>query len=244
MKDYPEIKNKYYSQIIEISNWLNNICVKNQFTKVLELGPGPPQLSFASSTHFIDNYNTTRPNTININIDESKIDFPDGYFDMGYARHIFEDINNPVFAFHEMTRVCKTGYIETPSPLIETTRYVDADVLIKSKYRGYIHHRYFVYTDHEGILNFVPKYPFIEYLEFDEQNLVTLGQQSPLFWNNYFYWDETNKPKCKMHSFYGDDFNQYQQVINNAIVCSYNSSIKFFDQYIRDKSNLQNNFKN
>ena len=60
-------------------------------------------------------------------------------------------------AFNEITRVCKTGYIETPSPLIEFSTNVDSG---DSPYKGYIHHRYFVWSDIKtNTLYFLPKYP-------------------------------------------------------------------------------------
>lgn len=55
----------------------------------------------------------------------------------------WEDIQNPDFAFSEMIRVSKEGFIETPSPLIEVTRNVDANDLTRA-FCDYIHHRYIV----------------------------------------------------------------------------------------------------
>ena len=41
--------------------------------------------------------------------------FPDKYFDFCFCSHLLEDLADPISACHEMMRVSKAGYIETPS---------------------------------------------------------------------------------------------------------------------------------
>jgi hypothetical protein len=150
-------------EIIEI---LVAYCKNNNYTKILEIGPGVTP--FPLSSHSID-IDSTVKNSVSVDIDFEVIPFEDKYFDFCYARHIFEDIQNPQHAFAETTRICKNGYIETPSPLIECLRLVDAiSRNCNVNYCGYIHHRYIVWTDiHTNTLYFLPKYPIIEYILFD-----------------------------------------------------------------------------
>ena len=129
-------------------------------------------------------------NTIS-NIDFDKIPFDDNYFDFCYARHIFEDIQNPQHAFSESIRTCKNGYIETPSPLIECLKKVDYSSRNKNiNYCGYIHHRYIVWSDLEtNTLYFLPKFPIIEFAIFKEDfynKMVEIANSKDIFWNNYF----------------------------------------------------------
>lgn len=45
--------------------------------------------------------------------------FPDKYFDFCFCSHLLEDLADPISACHEMMRVSKAGYIETPSRVRE-----------------------------------------------------------------------------------------------------------------------------
>lgn len=184
--------------------------------KVLEIGPGHIPLKFA--THFIDHI-YDYPNTVKIDLDTTPIPFSDKFFDFVYCRHVLEDIQNPDFAFQELTRVAKSGYIETPSPIAELTRDVCGEG------RGYIHHRYIVWNDGET-LNFVAKYPIVEFIkEYDGKESL----QNPLLWNTYYEWDEDTTPKCKVwkHDIHFDVGKNYSDVLNQAIKQSTDHSGKF-----------------
>lgn len=181
----------------DVIDMLVKMCQKNNYTKILENGPG--ETPFPLSTHYID-IDFRLKNTIAIDIDFDKIPFEDEYFDFCYARHIFEDIQNPQHAFSETVRICKNGYIETPSPLIECLKMVDGLSREKNiNYCGYIHHRYIVWTDIEtNTLYFLPKYPFLEYLEFEPEFYKYMLDMSKekFYWNNYYLWMEKNpEPK-------------------------------------------------
>jgi hypothetical protein len=54
-----------------------------------------------------------------------KLPFADKEFDFVYSRHVLEDSWNPFALCEEMSRVGKSGYIETPSPIVELGRGVD-----------------------------------------------------------------------------------------------------------------------
>jgi hypothetical protein len=155
---------------------------------VLEIGPG--QTPFARASVFVDwqawpNLEGRSMHVLDINQD--RLPFPDQSFDFVYCRHTLEDIYNPFWVCREMARVGRAGYIETPSPVAECCRGVDGG---SPGWRGYHHHRYIIWVE-DGTLMFVPKYPFIEHLDFGEAEaqMVTILNADPIFWNTYFFWD-------------------------------------------------------
>ena len=211
----------FWKPITDVIEMLVTICKKNNYIKILECGPG--ETPFPLSTHFID-VDTKIENAIHVDIDFERIPFEDKYFDFCYARHIFEDIQNPQHAFSEMTRICKNGYIETPSPLIECLKMVDwLSINNNINYCGYIHHRYIVWTDREtNTLYFLPKYPFLEYLEFDQDFYKHMLEMSKdkLYWNNYYLWiEKSQEPKIVVYR-NGVNFNiveDYKDLVVTAI---------------------------
>lgn len=223
----------------DVVDMLVKMCQKNNYTKILENGPG--ETPFPLSTHFID-IDSRLKNTIAIDIDFDKIPFENEYFDFCYARHIFEDIQNPQHAFSETVRICKSGYIETPSPLIECLKMVDSLSREKNiNYCGYIHHRYIVWTDIEtNTLYFLPKYPFLEYLEFEPDFYKYMLEMSKekFYWNNYYLWMEKNqKPKIFVYR-NGVNFNileDYKDLVMTAIKKSIASTkFHFFSEQNTD----------
>lgn len=230
-------RKKFWNPISKIVNIFDNYCRTNSFTKILELGPG--NIPFPSATHFVDNkkYQTDHSITFEIDLDNTDIPREQGEFDFGYARHVFEDLQNPDFCFKNFTRVCKRGYIETPSPLVECLKDIDCFPLSK-EYRGYIHHRYIVWTESDtNTLCFLPKFPIIEHIKFIpeyEQKLNDLATVD-IYWNNYYYWDENSPPKYKVYK--NDiDFsiiNNYSSKLSEAIV----ESVKHTDKFISTRLN-------
>jgi hypothetical protein len=68
---------------------------------------------------------------------------------------------------------------------------------------GYCHHRYIVWSEVEtNTLHFLPKYGLVEYLDIAEterQYAHYMANHYPLFWNNYYFWDETHPPHVVMY---------------------------------------------
>ena len=187
---------KFWFPIQSILNNLYRQCDDNKFSLVLEIGPG--STPFAKATHLIDSDSAVTvadpsKSFFVLNICLEKFPFADFFFDFGYSRHTFEDIWNPLLAFSEMTRTCRSGFIETPSPLVELTNGVDACTGgSEFKYRGYVHHRYIIWTDSDtNTLFFLPKMPIVEHLTFSPylQNLINFYLKNEFFWNNYYSWD-------------------------------------------------------
>ena len=176
-------------------------------------------------------------NKLRIDIDFETIPRPDNYFKFCYCRHTLEDIQNPLFAFNEMVRCSNRGYIETPSPMIEMLKRVDAlsmNTDSNLNYLGYIHHRYFVWTNKTtNTLFFLPKYPIIEYQKLDElltKRMTFIANNYPVYWNNYYMWNETNqKPKVFVYR-NGVNFEiikDYFNLIMEAILCSFENTNHF-----------------
>lgn len=178
--------------------------------------------------------------TIIMDADEHVIPRPDGSYDFAYSRHTLEDLQNPAFAFRELARVATHGYIETPSPLIEMLRGVDAPGINEAKHRGFIHHRYFVWTEmDDNSLHFLPKFPVVEYLIMDS-NYETIGaavaSSTPFVWNNPYWWSPERPPKCVMHK-PGVNFDirfEYGTLIARAI----HQSFRTAQMFARDVCNV------
>src|SRR5882672_7429871 len=181
----------------EIVEWL---AAKYKGKRVLEIGPG--QARFPAATYFVDLSSVPEippEQMTKIDVGRDSLPFSDLKFwasdvascfaekwDFCYARHVLEDMANPFHLIAEMSRVAKAGYIETPSPICELARGVDAGSPL---YRGYNHHRWIVW-DNDGELTFIAKYPIVEYRSFADE---TLDEQrlrlSARYWNTSYLWE-------------------------------------------------------
>ena len=133
---------KHWYPIKETHDSLIKFCNNNNYKNILEVGPG--MCKFPLSNKFVG-YNEKVDNYVSLDIDEEKLPFIDKEIDFIYSRHTLEDIQNPNFAMSEIIRCCKSGYIETPSPLIEVTKGVDG-YNNNNLYSGYLHHRYIIWS--------------------------------------------------------------------------------------------------
>jgi SAM-dependent methyltransferase len=202
---------KHYTPIPETIKYL--VDKYRHCSKILEIGPG--EIPFPISTHSVDHLSRPGSSVIQyqLNICEDLLPFEDKSFDFVYCRHVLEDVHNPEFIFKEIKRVAKSGYIETPSVFAEMTRGVEGDA-----YRGYVHHRYFVWNNNDGIIKFLPKFPYVECLI--PKDYTQKLSDNPFYWNQYFMWDEGDEIDYKMY--YNDvDYvirTSYHTAISNAIV--------------------------
>lgn len=235
------IINRFWKPNQSIIKIVENICLTNKYQKNLEIGPGI--VPFSLATEFIGcNENIT--SYIDIDIDKDKFPFINETFDFIYCRHVLEDIQNPDFALKEIFRVSKGGgYIETPSPLIEITKGVDANKFTNS-YCGYIHHRYIVWSSIEkNEIYFLPKYSCIldHMLDISDKvknYLYNLINNYPVYWNNYFIFDMNKKANVIMYK-NGVNFNiknsgmveEYILLVNKAINESIQNTNYFISKY-------------
>jgi hypothetical protein len=167
-----------------------------------------------------------------VDIDSEPLPYGDKQVDFIYSRHTLEDLHNPLLLCREMNRVAKAGYIETPSPVAEFCRGVDAG---NPPWRGYLHHRYSIWHEN-GTLYFLPKYPCIEYAnapEAVENQLSEMLNQNPVSWNTYFLWHGSFPFKMLRH---GIDFMLQQedsvlQVVERAVNNSIENTNKFASEH-------------
>lgn len=179
---------KHWYPIKEIISYICKHIPDN--SKVLELGPGVVPLPKA--THFCgwDNSESKKiPNYKVVDFSKDKFPYEDKEFDFVYARHVLEDLNNPFHCMDEISRIGKTGFIECPSPVAEVCRDVENWLpTAKNKWRGYQHHHYFVWND--GRLNFLHKFPSVEYMVLDDEDIIYKQLEKPINWNMYYIWKD------------------------------------------------------
>jgi len=228
---------KYWFPIEKIVGFYQRQCEEKQFRRILEIGPGGTP--FSKATHLIDTDESVAEkakesdkNFYFINICVKTFPFGDFFFDFGYSRHTFEDIWNPLHAFTEMTRTCRSGFIETPSPLVELTKGVDctSENLADPSYRGYVHHRYIIWTDMESnTLYFLPKMPIVEHLRFSNefQEMINFYLKDEYYWNNYYEWDDSKKYGIVFLDFDKKTFDSY---LTTSILKSIEHTKKFIKE--------------
>lgn len=213
--------------------------------RVLDVGGGSVK-PFEISTDVIDitDQELNRRQYHTVDIDYDRFPFDDNTFEVGYSRHTLEDIQNPKHAFEEIIRVSKRGYIETPSPLVECLQCVNHK---DATYRGYIHHRYLVFSDPtDNTLHFIPKFPVIEYLVFQPEflhKITYIANHYPIYWNNYYFFDKSQpqmQPKCIVYR-HGISMNitNYGELIFNAITKNMEYTRRFISyMFNQDQTHL------
>lgn len=222
MTDILKIKNHHWGPYPPIQQLVASLASEKSL--VVEIGPG--HIPFALATEFVDwqASPSLAGKTLHcLDINKELLPYEDKSVDFIYCRHTLEDIYNPFWVCQEMSRVGKAGYIETPSPVAECCRGVDAG---SPNWRGYIHHRYLVWSDND-VLTFLPKYPVIEYLNFgdEEENMVEILNSSSLYWNTYFFWNDFLEIKLIQHD---QDFKipqNYGDVLLEAMQVSVENSL-------------------
>ena len=117
--------------------------------------------------------------------DRQGLPFEDDQFDFVVCSHTLEDVRDPVFVCHEIARVGKAGYLETPSRLQEQTYG------IKGPWAGWSHHRWLVEMS-TGRVEFVFKHHVIHNRESDhfpqgfDRGLSAREKVETLWWEGSF----------------------------------------------------------
>jgi len=238
------IRHYWWKNEIIIGKLVSYLNKKNIFSNILDVGCGT--IPFEKATHVIDfgeeiNKLTTIPdaNKYIVDLDIEKIPVVDKFFRFVYCRHTMEYIANPGFALSEMMRVSSRGYIETPSPLVECLRNIDYlnmdDQNNGLNYCGYIHHRYIVWSNkNNNTLYFLPKYPIIEYLNWNPgllEKLTYIANNYPVYWNNYYLWDENNAPNVVVYR-NGVNFKINGDSLSKLILEGINSSFEYTNYFL------------
>lgn len=213
---------KYWPPIQSVMDYLTEKAIPKD-AKVLEVGPGHAPFKRANvSVDFVEVQGV--PNLVKADLALQPLPFSDKEFDFVFCRHTLEDMYNPFHLCEEMSRVGKAGYVETPSPIAELGRGVDGG---SPPFRGYHHHRFMAWVVGDE-LRFISKYPFIEYLRFDEAKTDALLRQDARYWNTYLLWTDRIK---FVHRQSPLDFNiprDYALVLNEAMDRSKEATDIFF----------------
>lgn len=237
-----EIDNKDYSKRIEeINNFVINFTVLYNYSKIVDIGSGKNPFILANS---IIDYNTKyeiQNNNVkaynNLDVDKNPLPFENKSIDFVYSRYLLQEIQNPDFVIDEITRVSNSGYIETPSPLMEITKGIDNSISsnFNGIFTGYIHHRYIVWSDNEKCeIYFLPKYNCIL------DTIMTLNIDKNLYnnkfyRNNYFIWKD-KIPKVIVYK-QGINFGfknfiqEYLELVLEAVKKSIENTDKFLLSY-------------
>lgn len=122
-----------------VTDLLVHFCRSRSLQQVLEVGPGVSP--FPLTTTFVGwNETGVVADYVSVNMNRDPLPFENRHFDFVYARHFLEDVENPAWAMAEMIRCSRSGYVETPAPMIEIMRGVDAPGKNSHLYCGYSHH--------------------------------------------------------------------------------------------------------
>lgn len=81
--------------------------------------------------------------------------YEDDYFDFIWCTQTVEDVRDPLVVLREMSRIGKSGYVQTIDRNFESLKNAE-----DPRYAGYVHHRWFIEHD-AGELKFTQKYPVI-----------------------------------------------------------------------------------
>ena len=175
---------KHWAPIQSVMDYLTETVIPKD-ARVLEVGPGHAPFKRANvSVDFVDVEGL--PNLIKVDLATQPLPFADKEFDFVFCRHTLEDMYNPFPLCAEMSRVGKAGYVEMPSPIAELGRGVDGG---SPPFRGYHHHRFIAWMFGKE-LRFISKYPFIEYLKFDEPAIDEMLRKDARYWNTYCLWQD------------------------------------------------------
>ena len=213
------ITKKYHSPNKLVLNYVASLIKPD--AKVLEIGPGFEPLPQA--THFCgwtDEEASRLKNYTKVNVSEERLPYADNEFDFVYLRHVIEDLWNPINCLNEISRIAKEGWIETPSPLCEMTKGVDWQEGANPPWRGYAHHRYFVWND-SNVLKILPKFPMVDFYEnFNQAKLEEL-LKIEFNWGTYYHFKDKVDYKLLQMGREADfnfiDQNSYNEIIVKAI---------------------------
>ncbi len=211
---------KHWAPIPRVLDYLSSIIPEG--AKVLDVGPG--HAPFKRATHSVDFVDVPgATNLTKCDLGNEPLPYGDKEFDFVFARHIVEDMHSPFPLIKEMSRVGKAGYIETPSPIAELGRGVDGG---SPPFRGYHHHR-FIGWQFGKEFRLISKYPFVEYLKFDE---AAIDEQLKVdrYWNTYHLWDGEIQFAHRQSPLHFDIPRDYALILNEAMERSREATDIFF----------------
>jgi hypothetical protein len=150
-----------------------------------------------------------------IDLCSERLPFADSEVDFVFCRQTIEDLANPEWLLSEIRRVAKAGYIESPSPIVETSRRVDCT----GSHMGFYHHRWIVYSEN-NTLTCLAKYPLIERLPVTDYGEKLLRGNSPAPWQTRHQWTGPLNYKVLQH----------ERGVNLALVDDLGFSVDYMNQ--------------
>lgn len=211
---------KYWSPVRQVYDYLTNTVIPAD-ARVLEIGPG--HSPFKRANVYVDFVDVPGIEVIKCDVASEPLPFEDKSFDFIVCRHCIEDMYNPFPLIREMSRVGKAGYIETPSPIAELGRGVDGG---SPPFRGYHHHRFMTWL-FGSELRVISKYPFVEYLRFDDDAIDKLLEQER-YWNTYCLWEGEFQFAHRQSPLHYDIPRDYALILNEAMERSKEATDIFF----------------
>lgn len=163
---------KHWKLIPEVLESVTALCESLNPKLVLDIGGGDRGVRFGPAHHTVG-----WEGDIKLDLSCDRLPFEDGSVNFVYCRHTIEDLAQPKHLLSEIKRIALNGYIETPSPMAELTRGVDA----YGTHLGYLHHRWVCWTEQERLM-VLAKYPIIERLPVPD-SWERLSE--PHNWNTY-----------------------------------------------------------
>lgn len=219
--------------------------VDPKWEKVVEVGPGflpfpkanilvekPPQdTSIAYPTQ---SYKREGIEVVYLDANIDPLPFEDDEIDFIYCRHVIEDMYNPGQLLREMSRVAKRGYVETPTPIAEWARHIDLPDR-PCPWRGYSHHRYFVWED-AGDLVLIPKYPLVEAMDLGpmEDTVTSVLATGPIAWHTRHFWEGALRYRMMEHESGFQLGAEYQRLIVEGLQKSLQSSQVVWESVFAD----------
>jgi SAM-dependent methyltransferase len=129
-------------RVLDVGGWYLPL---NAATHVLDIHP------YATRGAALDPMNAERFGAATWHVGDACVapwPFPDKFFDFSFCSHLLEDVRDPLAVVRELSRVAKSGYIETPSR--------EREIFAKERWAalaarcgrppevGFYHHRWFV----------------------------------------------------------------------------------------------------
>jgi len=218
---------RFYHACPQLTAALVDHCKQRGYQDILDIGPG--ENPFPMAARGID-----RGEPKHLDLPITQCDFlqenQGGMLqaDFVYCRHVIEDLYNPV-PLLEALKLCRTGYIETPSPAAELALGVD-NTDTGMLWPGYMHHHWICWTvDNKPPLYLTPKYTWSSNMY--SPALTTL-LDNPIYWNTGLFWENYGFDyKILLHE---QDFHvtdhTYVDVLSNAVAANINSQQMLYHQ--------------
>lgn len=166
----------------DIWSVINNLRIEAD-TKVLDIGGSAEPFDFGLVTiiDLAERPSNFEGDYIKLDITRDRLPFADKSFDVCICSHTLEDVSNPTLCLDEMMRVCKRGYIETPSRGLEVCFF---DYEKGYRYPGWGHHRWIFEEKSKNSFSVIQKCWYL--LHSDTKKVKSFGGKR--FFE--FYWDD------------------------------------------------------